>query len=155
MLALTIAPNLDVMEGDGPCFDTGGKAAGKTFGLQCSKEAFHHSIVVTVTNAAHADLDIMVFQELLVHMTGILAALVGMIEQTGFWAPSLQRHTQRISDQVGHKVRVQLVSTDSLCNHPGYADAASISASVSPATPATNASTRVPVVARSPAQATQ
>src|SRR5512134_946262 len=46
-----------------------------------AKETLHRSIVIAVASAAHADLDLLVDEKLLVRIAGILAATIRMMQQ--------------------------------------------------------------------------
>ena len=50
------------------------------FGLELSKETLHGCVVVTVAGAAHADLNGVLFEQLLVRRAGVVAATVGVME---------------------------------------------------------------------------
>ena len=49
--------------------------------LQRAKEALHRCIVIAVAPATHADLDPLSKQKLLISVSGILAAAIGIMQQ--------------------------------------------------------------------------
>lgn len=65
-------------------------------GLESSKKALHHGIVVAVATAAHADLNAFARKQFLVVAARVLTALVGVVEQSCFrtaarpWLPLLR-----------------------------------------------------------------
>ena len=65
-----------------------------TFRCQRSEETFHHCIVIAVAGSAHADLDLMVRQELTVIFAGVLAAAITMMDQVAADTPPSQSHFQ-------------------------------------------------------------
>src|SRR6266498_2294283 len=78
---LTIVPSFDVLEDGGTGVSACVKLLNSTFGLESAEKAFHRCIVKTVSGAAHADLTVMIRQVLQIDGTGVLAALVRMMQQ--------------------------------------------------------------------------
>ena len=80
---VTIVPTFDVLEDGraslGPCV----KLPISAFDLERAEKAFHRSIVETIAGAAHADLAMIGSQALLIHFTGVLAALIRVMQQVG------------------------------------------------------------------------
>ena len=73
----------------------------RAFGFQRREEACHGGIVPDVPRAAHAAGDTVIGHELLKLLAGLLAALVGMVQQ-GIWlATAPDRHHERVGDQLG------------------------------------------------------
>ena len=64
MESLPIAEHLDVIEDGYPGGSAGGKLLAGAFRFQRSEETLVHGIVIAVAGATHADLDVMVCQEL-------------------------------------------------------------------------------------------
>ena len=68
--------------------------------FEAGKERLHGRVVVTVAGPAHASHDLMLGQEGLIIMAGVLAAAVGMMEQTGRWPAGEEGHLQSIDGQL-------------------------------------------------------
>ena len=102
---MTIVPNLNVLENGGACECVGGKLVCHAFALEGSKETFHDRIVVTITHTAHAQLSVGCHQAVLVGGAGVLAALVGMVQQSRSRTASHQGHAQGGFHQVGIHLR--------------------------------------------------
>ena len=51
------------------------------FCFECTEEAFRHRVVITVTLAAHAAGHVVLGQQLLKVVAGILASTIGMVDQ--------------------------------------------------------------------------
>ena len=83
MEALAIVPDLNVLENGGSGLGMGGKRMSDTFGLEGSDKALHRCVIVAVSCAAHTDQDVMLGQVSLDQVTGVLAALVRVVEQAG------------------------------------------------------------------------
>src|SRR5512145_2614201 len=81
MQTLAIVPNLNVFKDGGTCLGMGSELASGTFCFESTKETFRHGIVITVADSAHAGLDMPVGEGALVGSTGVLAALIGMMQQ--------------------------------------------------------------------------
>ena len=79
--ATTIAPNLNVLKYCGSRQDMGCKLTSHTFSLQGAKETFGSCIVITISNTTHTHLDICIYQSALINSTGVLAALIGMVQK--------------------------------------------------------------------------
>jgi len=69
------------------------------FGLECSPEALHQSIVAAVAGATHTDLHRGRLQASLVVVAGILAATVGMMQQSWRRSARDQRRIKRTLDE--------------------------------------------------------
>lgn len=71
------------------------------FGLERGEEAFHGGIFPDIAGPAHRAGDAIVSHQPLELLTGILAALVRMMQQ-GIWlAPPPDRHDQRVGNELG------------------------------------------------------
>jgi hypothetical protein len=70
--------------------------AGRSF--QGAPSTFHDRIVIAVARAqwapAHAGLDVVLLDQSVIVMTGILGAAVGRVEQISTWFAGLERHLQ-------------------------------------------------------------
>ncbi len=53
---------------------------GDTFRLERTKEALHDGIVVAVACSAHADGEVVLSEQILVGVSGILAATIGVMQ---------------------------------------------------------------------------
>ena len=69
--------------------------------FQGAEEALHDGIVVAVACAAHTDLNVIGSQDLADLLAGILAAPIGVVEQSWIWLTLIQRHAQGVFDQIG------------------------------------------------------
>lgn len=78
---LTIVPSFDVLEDGGAGMSACVELFIGAFGLEGTEKAFHGGIVKTVSTAAHADLAMISGQVLQIGFTGVLAALVRMMQQ--------------------------------------------------------------------------
>ena len=76
MHSLAIVPNLNILKNSGFGFGSGRKLPVSTFTFQCSMEAFHSRIVITIPGSTHTDLAIGVFQQLQVCFARVLASPV-------------------------------------------------------------------------------
>jgi len=75
--------------------------AGDPLGLQRGEEALHRGIVPDVSRSAHRTGDAIVGHQALELFAGVLAALVGMVQQgIGLAAPP-DRHDQGVGDELG------------------------------------------------------
>jgi hypothetical protein len=74
--------------------------------LQRAEEAFHGGIVVPAANPVHTGLDIVLFEQLLVGVVGVLTALIRMVNETRTWLALTEGHLQRPQGQLsGHAIR--------------------------------------------------
>src|SRR5512145_3325847 len=78
---LPIVPSFDVLEDGGASLRSRSKGLICAFGLKCAKKAFHGSIVEAIADPAHADLAVTGGQAPLIHVAGVLAALIRVIQQ--------------------------------------------------------------------------
>ncbi len=92
MEAVAIVPDLDIFEEGPACLSTVDELAGGTFGLEGAKEAFHDGVIIAVAHPAHADQAMMGLQLQLISQAGVLAALVGVVQETIRWMTSGQGH---------------------------------------------------------------
>lgn len=69
--------------------------------LEVQEEAFGHRVIPAVPFAAHAADEAIPGQQILVQLTGILTALIGMDDQAGRWLTLLDGHAQGIANQLG------------------------------------------------------
>src|SRR5258705_4125753 len=102
METLTIVINLQELKNHG----TGMSARVKdmeidTFGFESAKETFHDGVVVAVGLSAHANGDVVLSQEGLVVISGILAPAIRMMEQFGLRLAFRKRHMQGIVHESG------------------------------------------------------
>src|SRR5512141_2415576 len=81
MQTLAIVPSFDVLEDGGASQCPRSKRIGGAFKLEGAEEAFHRSIVVTISDSTHANLAVINSQTLQIGITGVLAALVGVMQQ--------------------------------------------------------------------------
>jgi len=81
MQTLAIVPSFDVLEDGGASQCPRGKLIGGAFKLEGAEEAFHRGIVVTIPDSTHADLAVIGSQGVLKQVTGVLTALIGVVEQ--------------------------------------------------------------------------
>ena len=68
--------------------------------LDAREEALHHRVIVTIAPPAHAAGDAVCVQNGLIVLTGVRAALVGMMEEPHLRAPPLQCHVERLDGDV-------------------------------------------------------
>jgi len=102
VLALCVVEPLDVVEHVGAAFISGSlNASVQPFGFQRGEEALHGGIIPAVPALAHAAHDPGVGQQHLELLTGVLAALVGVMQDLARPASPMQRHHQG----VGHHLR--------------------------------------------------
>jgi len=80
--ATTIVPNLNVFKYCGPRQCLSCKLGGHTFSFQGAKETFGNCVVITIPNTTHTHLDLRIHQTTLVNSTGVLAALIGMMQKS-------------------------------------------------------------------------
>ena len=74
--------------------------------LQGSEEALHRGIVIPTPDAVHAGLEAMSLQHRLVLLVSVLAALIGVMNETRHWLSLLEGHLQRLDGQrTGHPLR--------------------------------------------------
>src|SRR6476619_7183951 len=59
-----------------------------------AKEALHGRIVIAVASATHATLDLLVTEKSLVRIASILAATIGMMQQSSQSWPAVYSHTE-------------------------------------------------------------
>ena len=79
--ATTIVPNLNVFKYCGSRQSMSSKLGGHTFSFQGTKETFGNCIVITIPNTTHTHLDLRIPQTALVNSTGVLAALIRMMQK--------------------------------------------------------------------------
>jgi len=89
MTTATIIPDFDVVEDCSPSSLTRRKTMVHTFRFERGEEAFHGGVVVTVASAAHADGNTVSDQQALIVGAGVLAAPVGVVQQTCLRAATL------------------------------------------------------------------
>lgn len=65
-----------------------GKRAADAFGFECTEKAFHSGVIVAAARAAHAQFGQGGIQTGQVEAAGILAALVGMVQQAAGELPA-------------------------------------------------------------------
>ena len=75
-------------------------------GFECLEECLHHGVVVAISLAGHGDQDAVPTQLGLIVDRAILAAAVGMVDQTGCGAP----HGKRFSECRKSEVPMQAIS---------------------------------------------
>ena len=80
--ATTIVPNLNVLKYCGSRQRMRCKLVGYAFSLQGAKETFCDCIVITISNPAHTHLDVCINQSALINNTGVLTALIGMVQKS-------------------------------------------------------------------------
>ena len=102
MQAQTIIQTFDVLKDGSPGFGSGVKRLGGAFNFQSADETLHNSIVISVAYPAHVNLAGVVDQFKLVICIGVLAALIGVRQQSSARAAGkpvsqLVKHTYRIS----------------------------------------------------------
>src|SRR5258706_14138275 len=100
MKALTIVIHLQELNNHG----TGMSARVKdmeidTLDFESAKETFHDGVVVAVGLSAHANGDVVLSQEGLVVMSGILTAAIRMMQQIGLRLALRKCHVQGIVDE--------------------------------------------------------
>jgi hypothetical protein len=108
MEPLAIVPNLHVLNERGACNRSGRELCIGTLGRDCAEKALHNGIIVAISNAAHADFTPLIRQLLLISSTGVLAALIGVVQQPSWWMSSGQGHLkvsfhQRRSHVIRHR----------------------------------------------------
>src|SRR6266536_2127832 len=103
---LTIVPSFDVLEDGGAGVSACVKLLIGAFGLESAEKAFHRCIVKTVSGAAHADLAVMSRQALQIDFTGVLAALVRMMQQVSRRTALHDRHVPSLLHQGSFQVLV-------------------------------------------------
>ena len=76
------------------------------FAFQSTKEAFHRSVVVIAADAVHAGLNVVLAQQLLINVAGVLAALVRVMNKARARLTLINGHIQCILNQsAGHPFR--------------------------------------------------
>src|SRR5512138_2407824 len=96
---LPIVPSFDVLEDGGASLGSRIKLMICTFDLESAEKAFHGSVVEAITNPAHANLAVISGQALLIQVAGVLAALIGVMQQLSRWVPLGDRHIPGILRQ--------------------------------------------------------
>ena len=71
-----------------------------TLAFQCAKEALHWGVVVPGSGTVHTNLDVVIRQQRLVGVAGVLAALIRVMDETRIGLSLLQRHPQRSQCQL-------------------------------------------------------
>lgn len=72
--------------------------------VQGGEEALHGGIIPAIAALAHAAYDAGVSQQHLELLAGVLAALIGMMQNFTWTAPTVQRHHQGVNYQLrGHR----------------------------------------------------
>ena len=79
--AFAIVPNLNVFKDGCSCQCMSCELTGDTFSLKSAEETFSNCVVITISNPTHAHLDVRIDQAALVSRAGVLAALIGMVQQ--------------------------------------------------------------------------
>ncbi len=107
MQALAIVPSFDVLKDRRASLRPGDKRLGSTFRLERGEEAFHHGVVVAIPDSAHALLTAIGSQALAIERTGVLAALIGVVQQALRGSAAKHSHLQSVLDQrcvhaIGH-----------------------------------------------------
>ena len=75
------------------------KVESDTLGFEGAKEALHNRIVIAIGLSAHADSAVVLSEQELVVMSGILAASIRMVEQVGLRLTLGKCHVQSIVDK--------------------------------------------------------
>ena len=108
-----IVEALDVVEHVGSGFVT--RAIGfarRALGLERGEEALHRRVVPHVARPAHAADHAMIDQQALELLAGVLAALVGMMQQGVRFAATPDRHDQGIGDKLCRHARAHRPADD-------------------------------------------
>ena len=87
---LTIVPNLDELKEGGASQSPGEKRAGHAFAFEGTKKALDDGIVEAVARPAHAELSQGSIEMIEVGGGGVLAALIGVMQQPGRWGAITQ-----------------------------------------------------------------
>jgi len=103
---LTIVPSFDVLEDGRASLAPGVKLLIGTFALERAEKAFHGCVVKAIAGAAHADLAMLGSQGMLIKITGVLAALVRVVEEVSRWLTLRDRHVPGLLHQRGFHVFV-------------------------------------------------
>ncbi len=102
---LTIVPDLPVVTDGEPSLRAGSEGRGRALGLEGAPEGFHQGVVVAIAGATHANDDAVLGEQGQVIMTGVLAALVGIVQQVAARLALSQGQAQRVLNQrLGHIV---------------------------------------------------
>ena len=81
MQPLAIVKHLNKLKYSGSCNLSGGKMLKVSqFGSQGAEKALDHGIIIRITFVAHAELDMMFFQESEIVVSGVLATPIGMVD---------------------------------------------------------------------------
>jgi hypothetical protein len=81
MQTLPIVPSFDILEEGDASLRSRIKLMISAFGLESAEKAFHGSVVEAIAGPAHADLAVINGQTLLIQVAGVLAALIGVLQQ--------------------------------------------------------------------------
>jgi hypothetical protein len=98
---LPIVPSFDVLEDGSASLRSRIKLMICTFSLECAEKAFHSSVVEAIANPAHTDQTVINSQTPLIQVAGVLAALIGVMQQLSRWVPLGDRHIPCILHQGG------------------------------------------------------
>ena len=101
MIADAIVEDLDVFQDIQPGLIAGGVGLVKyQFSFEGAEETFDWGIVITIPLAAHTTKHLVFGQQGLIIVTGILAASVGMMEQSRRGLSGINGHLQGVDDQL-------------------------------------------------------
>lgn len=76
----------------------------QSFGLQDGEETLYGGIIPAVASLAHAAHDTGVYQQQLELFAGVLATLIGVMQNFAWTSPAVQRHHQGVNYQLrGHR----------------------------------------------------
>jgi hypothetical protein len=89
---LPIVPSFDVLEDGGASLSSRRKGLICAFDLERAEKTFHGRVVKAIANPAHADLAVMSGEALLIDITGLLAAVIRMMEQISRGTALRDRH---------------------------------------------------------------
>ena len=101
MQTLPIVPSFDVLKDSGASLRSGIKLMICTFSLEGAEKAFHCSIVEAIADPAHTDLAVMSGQALLIEIAGVLATLIGVMQQFSRGVPLRDCHIPCLLHQRG------------------------------------------------------
>ena len=100
MASETIVEHFNVLKNIRLSFGPGGVMTMiNLFGFQRTDTTFHRRIIVAIALTAHTNLKLMLGQQGLIVMAGILAAPVRMMDQARRRLAGFKRHLQGVTDQ--------------------------------------------------------
>ncbi len=98
--SLSIIPDLQIVkEGETGC-RTRWEWLDSTLGLEEAPETLHHGIVIAITAPTPADGESVLSESGQVTIAGVLASLVGMMQQSPVWLPLNKGHPQCCFNQI-------------------------------------------------------